>query len=111
MATGEYVAILGDDDVWRPDFIATLLAPMLARPEIIVSFCDHDIINSAGKLDIETTERVTHHFGRHLLRDGVYRAFDDIALVYRSICVVSGAIIRKDAESTGRAFRWICRFP
>ena len=102
MANGKYVAILGDDDVWRPDFIATLLAPMEADPEIVVAFCDHDIIDAKGALNAVATEQVTRRFGRHLLRDGVYRSFDDIALVYRSICVVSGSLIRKDAIDWSR---------
>jgi glycosyltransferase involved in cell wall biosynthesis len=102
MATGKYVAILGDDDVWQTDFIATLIAPMEADPEIIVSFCDHDIIDAEGGLNGAATELVARRFGRHLLRDGVYRAFDEIALVYRSICVVSGSIIRKDAIDWSR---------
>jgi glycosyltransferase involved in cell wall biosynthesis len=97
MATGKYVAILGDDDVWREDFIATLIAPLEANPEIIVSFCDHDIIDAEGKLNAAATEQVTRRFGRHLLRDGVYRSFDEIALVYRAICVVSASLIRREA--------------
>lgn len=102
MATGKYVAILGDDDVWRADFIATLIAPMQADPGIIVSFCDHDIIDAAGKVDAAVTEQVTRRFGRHLLQDGIYRAFDQIALVYRSICVVSGSLIRRNAIDWSR---------
>ncbi|MGO8918778.1 MAG: glycosyltransferase family 2 protein [Stellaceae bacterium] len=102
MATGKYVAILGDDDVWRADFIATLIAPMEADPETIVSFCDHDIIDAEGRLNVAATELVTRRFGRHLLRDGVYRSFDEIALVFRSICIVSGSIIRKDAIDWSR---------
>lgn len=102
MTKGKYVAILGDDDVWRPDFIATLIAPMQADPTVIVSFCDHDIIDAQGRIDAEVTERVTRRFGRHLLRQGLYRSFDEIALVYRSICVVSGSLIRRDAIDWSR---------
>ena len=102
MATGTYVAILGDDDIWQPDFIATLLAPLLADPDIVVSFCNHDIIDAKGALDAAATDQVTRRFGRHLLRHGVYRSFDDIALMYRAICVVSGSIIRKDAIDWSR---------
>ncbi|HZT51221.1 MAG TPA: glycosyltransferase, partial [Stellaceae bacterium] len=97
MATGAYVAILGDDDVWQPDFVATLIAPLQRDPSVIVSFCDHDIIDSEGRVDDAATDRVTRRFGRHLLLDGVYRSFDDIALVYRAICIVSGALIRRGA--------------
>jgi glycosyltransferase involved in cell wall biosynthesis len=102
MATGKYIAILGDDDVWRPDFISTLIAPMVANPEIIVSFCDHDIIDAKGELSVSATDQVTRRFGRHLLRDGIFQSFDDIALVYRAICVVSGSLIRRDSIDWSR---------
>ncbi|HEX9489501.1 MAG TPA: glycosyltransferase [Stellaceae bacterium] len=95
-ATGKYIALLGDDDVWQPDFIATLVAPMEADPQIVVAFCDHDIIDSDGRLDAEKTEEVTRRFGRHAIGDGAHRPFADIALLYRAICVVSGALIRAD---------------
>jgi glycosyltransferase involved in cell wall biosynthesis len=101
-AKGKYIAILGDDDIWREDFIASLLAPMEADPEIVVSFCDHDIIDAKGVVNAGVTDRVTRRFGRHLLHDGIYKSFDDIALVYRAICVVSGSIIRKDAIDWSR---------
>ncbi|HEV2547897.1 MAG TPA: glycosyltransferase family 2 protein [Stellaceae bacterium] len=97
MATGRYIALLGDDDVWHPDFVSTLIAPMRQGPEIIVSFCDHDIIDANGDVSVAATDRVTRRFGRHLLHEGVFRSFDDIALVYRAICVVSGSLIRKDS--------------
>lgn len=101
-ATGKYLAILGDDDVWRADFLATLLAPLEADPEIVVAFCDHDIIDADGTVNAARTEEVSRRFGRHLLRDGVYRPFDEIALVYRAICVVSGSLIRRDAVPWSR---------
>jgi glycosyltransferase involved in cell wall biosynthesis len=69
-AIGKYVALLGDDDVWHPDFIAALLAPMEADPEIVVAFCDHDIIDSDGRVDPAQNERVTRRFGRHVIAEG-----------------------------------------
>jgi glycosyltransferase involved in cell wall biosynthesis len=102
LATGKYIAILGDDDVWRADFLATLMAPLEADPGIVVAFCDHDIIDADGRVNGARTEEVSRRFGRHLLRDGVYRPFDEIALVYRAICVVSGSLIRRDAIAWSR---------
>ena len=102
MAQGEYVAILGDDDIWQPEFIATLLQPLEQDSTVIVSFCNHDIIDGAGLRSAEATDRVTRCFGRHLLRAGIYREFDDIALVYRAICVVSGSLIRRRAIDWSR---------
>jgi glycosyltransferase involved in cell wall biosynthesis len=102
MAAGKYVALLGDDDVWQPDFISTLIAPMEADPGIVVSFCDHDIIDANGDPNSSATDQVTRRFGRHLLSHGIYRSFDDIALVYRAICVVSGSLIRRDSIDWSR---------
>ena len=96
-ASGKYVAILGDDDLWDPSFIATLVDPMESDPEVVVAFCDHHIIDTEGRLDAVTTEKVTRRFGRHLLQEGTHQPFDDIALIYRAICVVSGSLIRKGA--------------
>lgn len=94
--SGKYVAILGDDDVWQPDFIAKLVLPMEADEDVVVSFCDHDIIDGAGKVDVTLSDAVTRRFGRHRLREGVYRPFAEIALVYRSICMLSGAVLRRE---------------
>jgi glycosyltransferase involved in cell wall biosynthesis len=96
-ATGTYVAILGDDDIWKPGFVAALLAPMEANADVVVAFCDHDIIDSDGRLQAARTEQITRRFARHRIREGMHCPFAEIALVYRSICIVSGALIRRDA--------------
>ena len=101
-ARGTYVAILGDDDLWLPDFVATLVAPMEADAGIAVAFCDHLIIDADGRVDPARTEQVTRRFARHRLRPGAHARFDDIALLYRSICIVSGAVIRRDAIDWSR---------
>ena len=100
-ASGEFVAILGDDDVWEPAFVATLVAPMAADEDIVVAFCDHDIIDGEGKLDLPLSDALTKRFGRHRLHEGVYRPFEEIALVYRSICMLSGALLRRDILENG----------
>ena len=94
-ARGKYVAILGDDDLWHAEFLATLVAPLEADDSLALAFCDHSIIDAAGHHDDVMTEKVTKRFGRHLLREGVYRPFDEIAVIYRAICVVSAALLRR----------------
>lgn len=96
-ARGQYVAILGDDDLWHPDFLATLLAPLEADRSLALAFCDHGIIDLDGRPDEIASNRVTRRWRRHRLRQGVYRPFDEIALVYRSICVFSAAVLRRSA--------------
>lgn len=92
--SGKYVAILGDDDVWQPNFIARLVAPMEANDDVVVSFCDHDIIDGQGRPNLPLSDALTKRFGRHRLREGIYQPFEEIALLYRSICMLSGAVLR-----------------
>jgi glycosyltransferase involved in cell wall biosynthesis len=96
-ASGKYLAILGDDDLWDPSFVARLVDPLEGDSEVVVAFCDHHIMDSQGRVDEAATDKVTRRFGRHALREGCHRPFDDIALLYRAICVVSGSLIRKSA--------------
>ena len=95
-ASGKYVAILGDDDVWQPDFLARLVPPLENDPEIIVAFCAHDYIDIQGRLDRIRTEAVNRRH-RHGLSEGVYAPFVRIALVNRAICAVSAAVFRREA--------------
>lgn len=96
-ARGSYIAILGDDDLWHRDFLATLVAPLEADGSLTLAFCDHFIIDPEGRPDERLSEQVTRRWQRHRLREGVYRPFDEIALVYRSICVFSATVLRRSA--------------
>jgi glycosyltransferase involved in cell wall biosynthesis len=95
-ATGKYIAILGDDDLWEPDFLATLVPPLDSDPEIIVSFCAHGWIDVHGRLNAALAEATDRQF-RYRLSEGVHGPFVRIALVSRSICVVSAAVFRREA--------------
>ena len=96
-ARGKYIAILGDDDVWHPELLATLLAPLERDPSLVLAFCDHSIIDPDGRTDEVIADQVTRRWQRDRLREGVYRPFDEIALVYRSICVFSASLLRRSA--------------
>ena len=94
--SGRYVAILADDDLWEPDFLESLAAEMERDRRICVAFCDHGWIDESGRRDPEREAKTAQTFGRDRLRPGIHRHFEEIALVYRSICVTSGALIRRD---------------
>ena len=96
-ARGKYIAVLCDDDVWHVDFLRQMLAPLEANDDVVLAFCDHDIIDGDGRRDDRLTERVTRSFHRHRLQPGIHRPFDEIATVYRSICTLSAAVLRRDA--------------
>lgn len=101
-ATGSFVALLGDDDLWSPEFVSKLVPPLHADRDVVVSFCDHDVIDSEGRLDVVLSEKWRNQFGRSVLRDGVVESLEEVALVFRSICIVSGAIIRRETIDWSR---------
>jgi glycosyltransferase involved in cell wall biosynthesis len=94
-AAGKYIAILGDDDLWQPDFLGTLVPPLEQDPEIVVSFCAHDVIDQHGRLDQALTDACNRRF-RDGISEGVHAPFVDIALIRRSICVMSAAVFRRE---------------
>jgi glycosyltransferase involved in cell wall biosynthesis len=94
-ARGKYLAILGDDDVWHSDFLATLVAPLERDISLTLAFCDHFMIDAAGREDRARSEKFTRKYYRHRLHEGVHRPFDEIALVYRSVCLFSAAVLRR----------------
>ncbi len=98
---GKYVAIVGDDDLWQPDFLATLVPALERDPTLVLAFCDHGIIDGDGRPDPAAADKVTRRFGRDRLREGVQYPFDRIALVHRAICIVSGAVLRRAAFDFG----------
>lgn len=93
-ATGKYIAALGDDDRWQPEFVATLVAPLEADADLVLAFCDHEVIDAEGRCDPRASDRASRRWRRHRLREGVYRPFDDIALVDRAICL-SATLFRR----------------
>jgi glycosyltransferase involved in cell wall biosynthesis len=95
-ARGRYLVFLGDDDLWEPDFLARLVPPMEQDPDIVVSFCSHDIIDGDGALDPAVTAACNRRF-RDGLPAGVHAPFVDIALIRRSICMMSAAVFRSEA--------------
>ncbi len=96
-ARGRYLAILGDDDLWHAEFVERLLQPLEQDTSLVLAFCDHGIIDAYGRPDPKSADKVSRRFGRHRLRPGVHRPFDELALVQGAICVYSGALLRRDA--------------
>jgi glycosyltransferase involved in cell wall biosynthesis len=94
---GTYVAILGDDDLWHAEFVASLVAALERHPEAVVAFCDHDVVDEDGTIDAALSDEVTRRYGRDALAEGVHRPFGEIALKRHSICVMSGALLRRGA--------------
>jgi glycosyltransferase involved in cell wall biosynthesis len=69
-SSSPYVAILGDDDWWHPAFLAHLLPGLESNPAIDVAFCDHWLVDAAGALLRDDTERCSRRHGRAQLPGG-----------------------------------------
>lgn len=60
-ASGDAIAILGDDDLLEPGFI-NLLAMGLLDPSVNTAFCKHDVIDTSGRPSPRRTARITRAY-------------------------------------------------
>jgi glycosyltransferase involved in cell wall biosynthesis len=96
-AQGEFVGLLADDDLIAPTFVEKLVSPMLSHPDCVVSFCNIWITGEKDVIDREKTERLARYFGMHAIREGYHPDCEKLALEYRAIGIVSGALLRRSA--------------
>ena len=84
-ARGKYLANLDDDDLWEPEFLAKLIAPLEADPDLVVAFCDHHLIDQNGKLLRRLTDSNSHRYRRSTLAPGRHQPFLEMAVVHEAI--------------------------
>ena len=59
-ARGTFVARVDPDDRYRPGFLSTLLPKFAEYPDVAFVYGDAALINAAGVIEIESTDRVHH---------------------------------------------------
>lgn len=96
MARGKYVASLLDDDMWGEDFLAKLVPPLEANPNLSLAFCDHYIIDANGNTDGAATQKCSNFYKRSGLAEGVYQPFYKQSLLDRSVSTATAALMRRD---------------
>jgi glycosyltransferase involved in cell wall biosynthesis len=96
-ASGKYVATLHDDDMWEPDFLASLVPALEADDSLSVAFCDHHVVDEAGVLDPAATEANTRRWHRDRLGRGTLRPFVEAAVVWQAVPAAMAALFRKSA--------------
>ncbi|MEH2283455.1 MAG: glycosyltransferase family 2 protein [Nostoc sp.] len=96
MALGKYVASLHDDDMWNEDFLAKLVPPLEANPDLIIAFCDQYIIDANGIINQVGTEENTRAYQRDKLAKGIHQPFSKIGLVDKSIPTAASCVIRNN---------------
>jgi glycosyltransferase involved in cell wall biosynthesis len=68
-ASGEYIVIIGDDDLLLPGFIETLVNAAQSHPQVI--FSNHFIINSEGNRLVEDSYQWTQRYHRDQMPPGL----------------------------------------
>jgi glycosyltransferase involved in cell wall biosynthesis len=95
LARGRYVAALHDDDWWHPRLLATLVPPLEADPEVVVTFADPVLVHADGELDVAATEYFSRTSGRATLAPGFHHPFNHLA-VRETVPLVS-CVFRREA--------------
>ncbi|QSO53696.1 glycosyltransferase family 2 protein [Alicyclobacillus curvatus] len=86
MTSGDYVAMLDDDDQWEPTFLERTSAVLSRHQECGFCTTDHFIMDDRGDILSPETEQASKRFGRTLMRSGVY---DDVLLRVLDTCPFS----------------------
>lgn len=94
-ARGRYAAFLHDDDRWSPSFLAVLTAGLERYPQAGLAFCDHDIIDERGRVDVAAADRATRAYGRADLPGGLVEDF--LGVVIRQSVKVTGCVWRRES--------------
>jgi glycosyltransferase involved in cell wall biosynthesis len=94
-AQGKYLAILLDDDIWEPEFLAKLVPPLETHDDLALTFCDHSVINAAGKIDPIATQHYSEIFHRATLAPGIHQPFYQLAMVDAAVSTATSAVMRR----------------
>lgn len=107
----DYFCLLNDDDTLEPQCIETLLAPMVADSGLILSFCDHWIVDEEGNRLIEQSDLCSATYGRTRLPEGNVEDFCSAAIFDRSLhisCTLVRAGILPDGVMDRRSGGFAC---
>ena len=102
LITGEYFAILNDDDRWEPGFLPRLVPPLESDPELVAAFCDHNIMDADGAIDETATAEASDRYSRADLRPGRHDDAARLAFELSAFPTVVGALYRRDAVDWDR---------
>ena len=95
-ARGEFIVVLNHDDWLAPDFVPTLLDALTRQPEAVLAFCDHWIIDTAGRRQSTETDANSRAWGRATLAPGLHRPFEQL-LAAQTIPMAMGTMFRRAA--------------
>lgn len=71
-ATGTYVAMLDDDDIWEPEFLSKTSQILDSNPDCGFVWTDHFVMDQEGEVLLDATTKCSSSTGRTRLPDGRY---------------------------------------
>ncbi|OQX69903.1 MAG: hypothetical protein B6A08_03240 [Sorangiineae bacterium NIC37A_2] len=95
-ASGRFLVNLDDDDLLHPEFVERLLEPLVANPELVVSFCDYFVIDAEGRVNAEMSEFASRSRGRDRLAPGLHRPLYELGPVNMTIPFAVGCMWAKE---------------
>lgn len=96
LASGEFLAVINDDDLWEPTFVETLLDALLGFPEAVLAFADHWVLVGDSR-DSGESDQVSAIWGRAALEAGPYQPFRRLAVIDRAISIAIASLFRRNA--------------
>ena len=97
---GKYFSTLNDDDIYAPDYLETMTSILESNPALSLAFCDHYVINSAGDVLPEVSERNSAMWGRSKLKEGIVPNCIRTGLIDKAVPGMF-AVFRSDAIDLG----------
>lgn len=94
---GKYIAILNDDDTWKPNFLSRCLKIMERYEECNLVFCNHEVIDLEGKKMEALTKRYTNVFARNRLVEGPIENLLQKICINNVVPLAVGTVFRKSA--------------
>lgn len=96
-AATSYVAVLEDDDEWKPEFLETMVNALDERPEMAMAYCD-EIELDPDNVEVDWTGH-PEHFNRDLLMDANWIHMPAQMWRYRELMEAGGFLV----ETSGAA--------
>jgi hypothetical protein len=101
-AQGEFWVCLPDDDRLCPDFVSRSVEALDGYPGCGFAFTDHWIIRADGRIDEPESIANSIHYGRTLLKEGVYRGDRLFEIAMRQSLCLQAAMFRTPTISSYR---------
>ncbi|WP_218080694.1 glycosyltransferase family 2 protein [Anthocerotibacter panamensis] len=112
--TSEFFCILNDDDTLEPDFVATLVQPLVEHDDLILSSADHWMMDERGERLHTISNQTSHCWKRDSLTLGYLENFGHAALIDQSIFIGATIFRRRlvtpefiKAEAQGAVDIWL----